>query len=195
MWSSESHLCITLGWGEAAAATWNCCRQKKFLKIPYTVAMCSLFLFFLHPLCLFSIPLHLLSTLYPPLHLPHSTILLRKHTLLPRWISSFFLPSSLHPPSFSSSALPPFLLATLFRERTGSLSRLLLARVVSRQIKNGWTCRALVLFSCIKLVESEGVKWEPERNRKSNWHEIPCSDHVLQIKTCPSFMSVFSVVK
>lgn len=44
------------------------------------------------------------------------------------------------------------------KELTASQSRLLLAKVFSPPIKNGWTCSTSVLFSCIKLVKR--VKWE-----------------------------------
>lgn len=70
---------------------------------------------------------------------------------------SKFTPSFSLPPLFflllSPSVVfcPPFLpsCTIFFQERTGSQCRLLLARVVSHQIKNGWTSRAPVLFSCI----------------------------------------------
>lgn len=131
----------------------------------------------------------------------HASHISRIYTLLlPRRMSSFFFTSL--SPSLLSLRLLLFsfssFLATLFfpGEKRVPVSAAAVARVVSRRIKNGWTRRAPVRFSCIEMLERGGVKWErKERERESGWHGIPCSDHLLHIKTCPSFMSVFSVVK
>lgn len=110
-------------------------KKKSLKKDPDTVV----FSFSLSPsptLSIFHFPLHLLFSLHHLFSVSHTLI----HTFLPRCISSCFLPPSLHLPfsfSQSPSALPLFRHATPFWERTGSQPRLLLARVVSRQIKYG----------------------------------------------------------
>lgn len=110
--------------------------KKKVWKKIQTV---SLSLSFSPTLSIFHFPLHLLFSPHVLFSVLHALI----HAFLLRWISSCDLPPSLRFSSSPSPAdLPFFLHATPFWERTGSQPRLLLARVVSRQIKYGWTRRA-----------------------------------------------------
>lgn len=160
---SESHLYITMGWGEAAAATLNCCWQKK-KKSSWKFQsqfQCILRFSFTHSAYfpfLSAFPSPLLSpslSLSFYLRLTHSCI----DTSPPRLNSLLPLSDS----TSLSRRLPVHCLSFLLhyfsrKELTASQSRLLLAKVFSPPIKNGWTCSTSVLFSCIKLVKR--VKWE-----------------------------------
>lgn len=143
---SESHLYITPGW-EISTTTQNCCRQIKVCKKSPVTDESS----FPHSLCFPSrsySPPPSVSAMHSHTHSSHASTFL----LLSSSISPFLHLLLCLPVSFSPFSLPPC--NTFLREnrtRPGLLR--LLAWVVSRRIKNGWTP---MLYSCVKLVKREG---------------------------------------